>query len=178
MTRYLLVVLAFVVAATHAATAVCDDKAPTSDAENKVKEPPRKLYSGKVVLAQEALKRRGIKVAEEMKDHAVLETLDGDIVPIAADWRGRALYQDKRLRGKRVDLVGYQRKGIPYLQVLVIHFIGKDGKREEMDYWCDICSIPMYEIKECECCQGPIRLRFRPAKLPSYLNDSASSDKP
>ena len=36
-----------------------------------------------------------------------------------------------------------------------------DGKKYELDYWCDICAIPMYELKECECCQGPIRFRFR-----------------
>ena len=33
--------------------------------------------------------------------------------------------------------------------------------RLELDYWCDICAIAMYELKECECCQGPIELRRR-----------------
>jgi hypothetical protein len=35
-----------------------------------------------------------------------------------------------------------------------------DGRPQFTDYWCDVCSIPMYEIKPCECCQGEIRLRF------------------
>jgi hypothetical protein len=135
----------------------------------KPAEPPRELFSGRVLMAQEALKKRGIKVAVEMKDQAVLETPDGELIPIAADWRGRAFYQDKRLRDREVQLVGYRRKGIPYLQVLVVFVLDKDGSRQEMDYWCEICSIPMYEIKECECCQGPIEFRLRPGRLPGYL---------
>lgn len=139
---------------------------------------PRRLYRGKVVLAQEALKKRGVKVADEMKSQAVLETLDGDLIPIAADWRGRAFFQDKRLRDRRVDLVGYQRPGIPWLQVLIVYVVNEKGEREVMDYWCDICAIPMYEIKDCECCQGPIRLRLLPGKLPNYLEEADAEAKP
>lgn len=129
----------------------------------------KELYAGKVVFAQAALKKRGIKVAEEMKSQAVLETVSGELLPIAADWRGRAFYQDKRLRDRKVELVGYRRSGLPYLQVLVIFVIDEKGRRQEMDYWCEICSIPMYEIKDCECCQGPIDFRLRPGALPAYL---------
>jgi len=134
----------------------------------KDNEPQREVFAGRVVLAQEALKRRGIKVADEMKAQAVLELDSGDLLPIAADWRGRAFYQDERLRQRKVELVGYRRPGIPYLQVLNVFTFNDKEERQDTDYWCDICSIPMYEIKECECCQGPIRLRFRPGKLPSY----------
>ncbi len=158
---------------------------PTSDASKpkavkgaaKAPEPKRELFHGTVVLAQDALKKRGIKVAKEMKDQAVLETTDGDLIPIAADWRGRAFFQDKRMRGRKTELVGYRRPGIPYLQVLVVFFVNEKGQREEMDYWCDVCSIPMYEIKDCECCQGPIIFRLRPGKLPSYIDLQLKNDK-
>ncbi len=153
--------------------AAAESNAPSSeksaDKEDSEADVPRRLYRGKVVLAQDALKKRGVKVADEMKEQAVLETLDGDLIPIAADWRGRAFFQDKRLRDRRVDLVGYQRPGIPWLQVLIVYVVNEKGEREVMDYWCDICAIPMYEIKDCECCQGPIRLRFQEGKLPDYL---------
>ena len=49
----------------------------------------------------------------------------------------------------------------------------KKTVRQYFDYWCDICSIPMYEIKRCECCQGPIRMRFQPRGLPSYIRTDA-----
>ena len=151
------------------AAAESSSASPEKDSDKADADVPRRLYRGKVVLAQDALKKRGVKVADEMKEQAVLETLDGDLIPIAADWRGRAFFQDKRLRDRRVDLVGYQRPGIPWLQVLIVYVVNEKGEREVMDYWCDICAIPMYEIKDCECCQGPIRLRFQEGKLPDYL---------
>ena len=46
----------------------------------------------------------------------------------------------------------------PLVQIIRVIEIAKDG-RYEIDYWCDVCSIAMYELKECECCQGPIELR-------------------
>lgn len=135
-------------------------------------EPPKELFSGKAVFVQEALKRRGIRVADEMKEQVLLETESGELIPIAADWRGRAFYQDKKLRDRKVEIVGYRRKGIPYLQPLIVYFFDEKGRRLEFDYWCDICAIPMYEIKPCECCQDKTRHRFRRAKLPAFLFDS------
>lgn len=135
-----------------------------------VEEPVRAILSGKVVLLSEALARRDIKAyAEELRGQIVLETNDGRLVPIVPDWRGRALYQDARLRDRPVDLLVRQRKSIPQVQVLSIYTFDEKGVRQLTDYWCDICSIPMYEIKDCECCQGPIRLRFQPKELPADL---------
>ena len=161
-----------VATACWAAGQLAADDAPKPPVVAKVAaavEPKRELFSGKVVFVQDALKRRGIKVADEMKQQAVLETEAGELIPIAADWRGRAFYQDEKLRDRKVELVGYRRPGLPYLQVLNVFTFNAKNERQDTDYWCDVCSIPMYEIKECECCQGPIHLRFRPSKLPGYL---------
>ncbi|MFV0444151.1 MAG: hypothetical protein ACK5Q5_11335 [Planctomycetaceae bacterium] len=35
-----------------------------------------------------------------------------------------------------------------------------EGQQRFTDDGCDICSIPMYELRPCECCQGEIRLQF------------------
>ena len=108
-----------------------------------------------------------------------METPDGELIPIVADWRGRAFFQDKRLRDRKVELVGTRKPGVPYLQILMVFTFDKQGQRKYTDYWCDVCSIPMYEIKPCDCCQGPIRLRFQSKPLPSYLPPSkAKAEKP
>ncbi len=147
--------------------------------KSSAKQPPKnELFSGKVVLLPKALKRRGISVADEMKKQVVLETADGKLIPIAADWRGRAFFQDKRLRDRKVELVGFRRKGVPYLQILIVYVFDKKGQRLEMDYYCDICEIALYEIKLCECCQDPLRIRFRPAVLPDYLEKPATKKNP
>jgi len=139
--------------------------------------PPKKLFTGKVVLVREALKRRGVTAFSEFDKQVALETPKGELIPIVPDWRGRAFYQDKQLRDRKVDLVGYRRKGLPYLQVLMVFTYNKQGERQYTDYWCDICSIPMYEIKPCDCCQAPIRLRFQPRPLPDYLSGKHEKKK-
>jgi hypothetical protein len=152
---------------------------PPAKPESASAERGKKLYSGKVVDAQAALKKRGIKAFDELKGQVVLETTDGRLLPIIPDWRGRAFFQDERLRNRPVDLIGFQKPGVPYLQVLVVYTFDEQGIREYTDYWCDICSIPMYEIKPCDCCQGDIRLRFQPQELPATQEwDSSAGTKP
>ena len=145
-------------------------KAPeTIKPDQTTPEVAKELYTGKVVLVVEALQRRGIKATAEMKGQVALETESGELWPLVADWRGRAFFQDERLRNRKVDLVARKHPGVPYLQVLMVFTFNEQGERQYTDYWCDICSIPMYEIKDCDCCQGPIRLRFQKQDLPGYL---------
>jgi hypothetical protein len=142
------------------------------------KDVAKELFSGRVVFLPEALARRGIKCSDEMRGQVVLETPTGEIWPIVADARGRAFFQDERLRNRPVDLIARHHPGVPYLQVLVVYTFDEKGVRQFTDYWCDICSIPMYELKDCDCCQGPIRLRFQPQELPSFLKPPAQEKKP
>ena len=53
--------------------------------------------------------------------------------------------------------------GSPMIQAIRVYSLS-DGEKFELDYWCDICAIPMYQLKPCECCQGPIRIRRRLVK--------------
>ncbi len=146
-------------------TSTANAKSATKDKDDT----PKELFSGKVVLLQEALKRRGVKAADEFKAQAVLETDGGELIPIVPDWRGRAFYQDERLRDRKVDLVGSRQKAAPYLQVQMVFVVDEKGTRQYMDYWCDICSIAMYELKPCDCCQEEIRLRFQQQALPEFV---------
>jgi hypothetical protein len=145
---------------------------PTSKATGESadeQDAPRELFTGQVVMLREALKRRKIPSRDEFDKQVVLETPQGELIPIVPDWRGRAFYQDEKLRNRKVELVGVRRPGIPYVQVLMVFTFDEKGARQYTDYWCDICSIPMYEIKQCDCCQGPVRLRFQPRDLPEYV---------
>jgi hypothetical protein len=136
------------------------------------------VFQFAVIRISEALKQRGVKVyAEELKNQVALETEAKELIPILPDWRGRAFYQDERLRNRDVELIGFRREGIPYLNVLSIYTFSAKGARQYTDYWCDICSIPMYEIQPCDCCQQDIRLRFQLREIPLNL-DAAESVKP
>ena len=168
------------IAATGASRGLSADSPRTPKAPASAP-PEKEVFAGKVVLLQEALARRGIETSEEMKAQVVLETEDGTLIPILSDWRGRAFFQDKRLRNRKVELVGYRPEGTPYLKVLMVFSFDKQGVRQYTDYWCEICAIPMYEIKECDCCHGLGELRFQPRDLPDYAKRAkrtAESGKP
>jgi hypothetical protein len=118
--------------------------------------------TGRVVWLADALKERyGIKTDDDVS-HAVvaLQTPEGQLYPIVKDTRGRAFHSDERLRNIDVELLIRRYEGAPLVQVVRVYTIKPDGKYE-LDYWCDVCSIAMYELKPCECCQGETRLRER-----------------
>jgi hypothetical protein len=137
---------------------------PVRAADEPAAEEHTETIRGKIVWAAEAMKRlHGVESdPDALETVAALETKDGQLYPIIRDARGRGFYKDPRLFGFDVELVVRRYAGSPLVQVIRV-YTWKDGHRFEFDYWCDICAIPMYELKECECCQGPIRFRFRPA---------------
>lgn len=128
---------------------------------------PRSKYRterirGKVVWLADAIERHhDIPIDDDVAKSAVaLETADGQIIPLLKDARGRGFLMDKRLRNQPMELLVRRYQGLPVVQVITVYTL-HDGKKFELDYWCDICAISMYELKVCECCQGPSRLRER-----------------
>jgi hypothetical protein len=156
-----------------ASIAACFLLAPVALAADATKAPAdasaQELFRGKVVQVRDALTRRKIEAREEFDKQVALETDSGELIPILPDWRGRAFYQDEHLRNRPVELVGKRAKGVPYLQVLIVFTFDEHGTRQYTDYFCDTCGFPMYEIKPCECCQGPVHLRYQPRDLPDYI---------
>jgi hypothetical protein len=127
---------------------------------------------GKVVWLDEALSRLyGVSTEPDATHTAVaLETSDGHLLPIIPDTRGRAFAVDQRLRDIPLELPVRRYAGVPMIQVIRVLKPKADGLYE-IDYWCDICAIPMVILKDCECCQGPTRLRER-------LVEPAADSKP
>lgn len=117
---------------------------------------------GRIVWLGEALKERyGIESdADAAQSQIALATTDGRLVPIVKDNRGRGFWIDPRLRDFDLELTVRRYEGSPVVQIVRVYSI-REGRAYELDYWCDTCSIPMYELKDCECCQGPTRFRER-----------------
>ena len=120
---------------------------------------------GRVVFLAAALEQQfGVPSVPEAKESVLaLKTVAGELIPLVEDVRGRAFRRDERLRNVEVELLARRYEGAPSVQIIRVFEVAKDG-RYELDYWCDICAIAMYELKECECCQGPIELRRRKAE--------------
>ena len=115
---------------------------------------------GRVVWLADALKRRhGIGTVADAAEHVLaLETADGHLHPIIEDVRGRAFRIDKRLRDMDVELTVRRYRDPAMIQVVRVYSHKEDGKYQ-LDYWCDICAIVMFELGPCDCCQEPNRLR-------------------
>jgi hypothetical protein len=143
------------------------DETPQGEAAKTAEKPAYRNESlrGRAVWLAEAMKDRFGVETDKDAAHAVvaLATTDGRLLPIVKDFRGRGFYSDARLREMDLELLVRTFEGAPAIQVVRVYSI-KDDDKYEVDYWCDICSIPMYELKECECCQGPIRIRQRLVK--------------
>jgi len=140
------------------------DAISDSEAAARAKKPKYRSQSlrGRVVWLADAMAQRyGIETdADATHAQVALDADDGMLYPIVKDFRGRAFHVDERLRDVEMELLIRRYDGSPLVQVLRIYTFKPDGKYE-LDYWCDVCAIPMYELKECECCQGPIRIRER-----------------
>jgi hypothetical protein len=137
--------------------------AAAADAERTGPEFETLVLRGRVVFLAEAMQRRfGIEIdADAREANIALETEAGELLPLAKDARGRGFFLDPRLREFDDELVVRRFKGAPVAQIVRVRRL-RDGQPYELDYWCDICAIPTYELKPCECCQGPTRFRERP----------------
>jgi hypothetical protein len=122
---------------------------------------------GRVVWLDEALGRLyGVVTDPAAAETAVvLETPDGQLLPIIPDVRGRAFMVDSRLRKIDLELLVRRYAGVPMIQVIRVFRPTAEGLYE-IDYWCDICAISMFILKPCECCQGPTRLREQLVEKP------------
>ncbi len=138
--------------------------AASSRAEDKPAPPKftKETLRGRVVFLAEALEKKyGVKSVTEAKQAALaLQDDAGKLHPLVEDIRGRAFRVDKRLRDIQVELLVRRYVDSPAVQIIGVYELAKDG-RFEIDYWCSVCAIAMYELKECECCQGEIELRKR-----------------
>jgi hypothetical protein len=120
------------------------------------------LIRGKVTWLAAALKSKfGISTVPEVAENSLaLVTDDGRLLPIVENLRGRAFRKDERLRGKDMQILARRYQQHPLIQVLRVYEFD-EGKRYEVDYWCDVCAIVMFETGPCACCQDDNRLRKR-----------------
>jgi len=137
--------------------------APATKAPPAAAEYTTEKLRGKVVWLDEALKRLYQITSEPDAEgtQVVLEMADGRLVPLVPDTRGRSFVVDERLRNVELELLVRRYARQPFAQVIRV-LRPTDQGMLEVDYWCDICAIPMYILKPCECCQGETRLRERP----------------
>ena len=135
------------------------------------------LLRGKVVWLATALKSEfGISTVPEVAENSLaILTKQGQLVPIVENLRGRAFRTDERLREMELEIMARRHQRQPFIQVLRLYQV-KGDQRYEIDYWCDVCAIVMYETGPCACCQDDNRLRKRLVEQPDSPENSIESD--
>ena len=136
---------------------------PASEAEGSTAPTyHNEVCRGRVVWLNPVLSERfGISTVPEVAEHVLaIVTDDGDVHPLVENIRGRAFRKDERLRDTELEIWVRRYDQQPLVQVLRV-FELQEGQRYEVDYWCDVCAIPMYETGLCSCCQDHNRLRKR-----------------
>lgn len=116
-------------------------------------------FRGKVVPYREALQRRaGIALVGDWANGLLaLETATG-LLPILPTEGARIFYHDPRNLGRPMQVVARTYTDTPGLVVVGVHSL-KGDQLHEVYYWCEVCSIRMLYLKDCDCCQGPLELR-------------------
>jgi len=157
------------VVAAHAAESTPEPAAEVNGSTSAAEQPtaPRPEHEsltlkGRVVWLNSLLKDRfGIGTAADAKQQSLaLDSTDGNLYPIVEDARGHAFRLDDRLRERPVEMLVRRYDGSPMIQVIRLYAIREDGNYE-LDYWCDICAIQMFQPGDCSCCQAKNRLRER-----------------
>lgn len=118
---------------------------------------------GKVVPYRAALERRfGLQAAGDQADDLLaLQTKDGRLLPLLPTEGAKFFYLDAANHKRPMQLTVRRYEKTPGLVVIEVHSI-RDGKLNEIYYWCGICAIKSYAKEPCECCQLPVELREHP----------------
>lgn len=104
------------------------------------------------------------KLTEAAGKKPALVTAEGKIVFLDGDAETLSVLGDKRLSGMELELTGQFTAasqltvGPFYLRSLLVL---KNGKKYEVTYWCNVCSIRTYTPGKCRCCQQETELDLR-----------------
>lgn len=129
--------------------------------------PPRAeevVVRGEAVLLSEAVKRLNLGVAvdpEPASRQVVVIGDDGAVTPLLSDVASRALFQDARLRDRRVEVRARRFPGLPFVQAITFQ-VEDDGRLRTPEYYCNVCTIRVRFPQSCPCCQGEMELRMKP----------------
>jgi hypothetical protein len=154
-----LIFVAYALLVLGATSSAADD---AKIAESKKPKFRTESVRGKVVWFGEALKDhfKISTVPESYERTLAIHTEQGHLLPLAEDLRGRSFRTDERLRDKPMELFVRRYEMHPMLQIIRVYEF-KEQKKYQVDYWCDVCAIVMFEKGFCACCQDNNRLRHR-----------------
>jgi len=122
------------------------------------------VLNGTVLTLAKALQQKEIAHDKDLPESTLaLATSDGQIFLIVKDEGSRALFKDRELHARPVQLVAVTIPGSQLLKVERIRTL-VDGELREVDYWCEKCALRYSEPGICICCGAQAERRELPVK--------------
>ena len=124
----------------------------------------RRVYTDPDVFEMEMQRLYGANVPEKHQHDYGFKTESGAFYSLVRTPLSEALLTDTNLHSKILVLKG---RAFPKSQLFEVtgnlHSL-RDGKLNELYYYCDICSIKGSVPGPCLCCREPVHLVEEPAK--------------
>lgn len=117
-------------------------------------------FKGQVVPLSDIVAKTSSRLDPDAAPYwLALVSEDGKTYPLVKDSGSRMFFKDPALLKRPMRLTGRLIPASQLLRVTAVHSYIK-GELHDVYYWCDICSIRRAEKNVCECCGGPMELRF------------------
>ena len=91
-----------------------------------------------------------------------LKTGDGKLHPFLPTDTSAAIWMDERYRQRDLQVAVRVFPQASFIEVIKFQS-WKDGKLNDLYYYCDVCAITANKPGACECCQEPVEFRETPA---------------
>ncbi len=122
-----------------------------------------------VCLLEEMKDRHGVQIAP-IHEHVLGFRVEGKVpesgfryYTVLRTRIAEGLFVDKRFKDRDLRLLGQVFPGSAVLEVGRYQW-WKDGKLQDVFYWCEVCSIKSSDPGTCACCQAMVELREEPSK--------------
>lgn len=117
---------------------------------------------GRVVcLAEEMQRTHGALLPTSHEHMWGFKAQDGTCYTLLRSKFSEAIFLDERLREKELVLKAKLFPQSLVLEVATIRSL-RDGKVQDLYYYCNVCAIKAVSPEPCACCQGPMELREGP----------------
>jgi hypothetical protein len=100
------------------------------------------------------------KIRQERGKPPMIVTAEKKAYTVTGDDFTKAQMGDSRLNGREIEVGGHFTSATNFEAARL--YTLKNGKRYEITYWCDVCSIRTHMPGRCMCCQGPTELQELP----------------
>ena len=120
---------------------------------------------GRVICLTEELQKPYQIIPDcETRGHVyTLKTAEGKLYPFLPTDSAAAIWLDERVRQRDLQVTTRIFPATDFIEVIKLQS-WRDGKLNDLYYYCVVCNITSHKPGPCRCCQEPVEFRETPAE--------------